>query len=184
MSLSCSQRGAFHRSPTGRLAQLTGLVPDVESDLRRRVAASGLQGTVRLAGHLEDPGPLIRSSDILVFPSHHDGPGRSVIEAAVEGVPSIVALRHRLEDVVLHGESGLIIPPRDPAALAAAIVRLADDPALRSRLGAAARAGAVTRSDPAVVAQRVIRIYRDVLVSRGTGSGHRPMPSSRSRSRP
>jgi glycosyltransferase involved in cell wall biosynthesis len=175
---------AFHRSLNGRLARLTGLVPDVESDLRRRVAASGLEGTMRLVGHLEDPGPLIRSSDVLVFPSHHDGPGRSVIEAAIEGVPSVVALRHRIEDVVVDGESGVIVPPRDPAALAAAIERLADDPALRSRLGAAARTGAATRSDPTVVARRVVEIYRDVLVSRGTGSGRRPTRSSGSRSRP
>ncbi len=175
---------AFHRSPTGRLAQLSGLVPDVESDLRRRVAASGLAGTVRLVGHLDDPGPLIRSSDILVFPSHHDGPGRSVIEAAIEGVPSIVALRHRVEDVVVDGKSGLIVPPRDPAALAAAIERLADDPALRARLGAAARDGAAARSDPGVVARRVVEIYRDVMVSRGTASGRRPTRSSGSRSRP
>jgi glycosyltransferase involved in cell wall biosynthesis len=175
---------AFHRSISGRLARLTGLVPDVESDLRRRVAASGLDGTVRLVGHLEDPGPLIRSSDILIFPSHHDGPGRSVIEAAIEAVPSIVALRHRVEDVVVDGESGLIVPPHDPAALAAAIERLADDAALRSRLGAAAQAGAATRFDPTVVARRVVEIYRDVMVSRGTGSSRRPTPSSGSRSRP
>ena len=175
---------AFHRSLSGRLARLSGLVPDVESDLRRRVSAGDLDGAFRLVGHLEDPGPLIRSSDILVFPNHHDGPGRSVIEAAIEGVPSIVALRHRVEDVVVDGESGLIVPPRDPAALAAAIERLADDPALRSRLGAAAQAGAATRSDPTVVARQVVVIYNEVLVSRGTGSGHRPTPSSGSRSRP
>jgi glycosyltransferase involved in cell wall biosynthesis len=80
--------------------------------------------------------------------------------------------------------SGLIVPPRDPAALAGAIVRLADDPALRSRLGAAARAGAARRSDPTVVADRVVEIYREVMVSRGTGSGRRPRRSSGSRSRP
>ncbi len=145
---------------------------------------NGLRETVELVGYLEDAGPLLRSSDILVFPSHHDGPGRSVIEAAIEGVPSVVALRHRVEDVVADGDSGLIVPPRDPEALAAAIVRLADDPGLRSRLGAAAQRGAATRSDPFVVAARVVAIYREVMVSRGTGSAHRPTPSSGSRSRP
>jgi glycosyltransferase involved in cell wall biosynthesis len=159
---------AFHRSLAGRAAHLTGLVPDVESALRRRLAADGLAATVELVGHLEDPGPHIRTSDVLVFPSHHDGPGRSVIESAIEGVPSVVALRHRVEDVVVDGESGLIVPPRDPAALAAAIVRLADDPSLRSRLGAAARAGAARRSDPSVVAGRVVEIYREVMMSRGS----------------
>ena len=95
---------------------------------------------------------------ILVFPSHHDGPGRSVIEAAIEGVPSVVALRH-------------------PVALAAAIMRLADDPALRACLGAAARTAAAERSDPKVVARRVVEIYREALLSRGTGSTRRPTPS-------
>jgi glycosyltransferase involved in cell wall biosynthesis len=175
---------AFHRSLYGRLAQISGLIPDVETALRRRVAANGLDGTVELAGYLEDAGPLLRSSDINVFPSHNDGLGRSVIEAGIEGVPSVVALRHLVEDVVADGESGLIVPPRDPAALAAAIERLADDPALRSRLGAAARRGAAARSDPVVVAARVAAIYREVLLSRETASAHRPTPSSRSRSSP
>jgi len=168
---------AFHRSLPGRLAQVTGLIPDVESALRRRVASSGLGDTVELVGHVEDPGPLLRSSDILVFPSHHDGPGRSVIEAAIEGVPSVVALRHRIEDVVVDGETGLIVPPRDPVALAAAITRLADDSALRACLGAAARTAAAERSDPKVVARRVVEIYREALLSRGTGSTRRPTPS-------
>jgi glycosyltransferase involved in cell wall biosynthesis len=75
---------AFHRSLPGRAAHLTGLVPDVESALRRRLAADGLAATVELVGHLEDPDPLIRTSDVFVFPSHHDGPGRSVIESAIE----------------------------------------------------------------------------------------------------
>jgi glycosyltransferase involved in cell wall biosynthesis len=168
---------AFHRSLAGRLARLSGLVPDVETVLRRRVAAEGLAGTVELVGHLEDPGPLIRSSDVLVFPSHHDGPGRSVIEAAIEGVPSVVALRHRVPDVVADGQNALIVPPHDPMALAAAIARLADEPALRVRLGAAAQAGAAARSDPVAVARRMVEIYREVLLNRETGSGRRPRPS-------
>ncbi len=175
---------AFHRSIYGRLAHVTGLIPDVESALRHRVMDQGLVGTVELLGHVGDPAALLRSSDILVFPSHHDGPGRSVIEAAIEGVPSVVALRHRVEDVVVDGETGLIVPRHDPIALAEAVTRLADDPALRSRLGVAARTRAATTSDPTIVARLVLEIYREVMVSRGTGSGRRPRPSSGSRWRP
>ena len=156
----------FHRSLSGRLAHLTGLIPDVESALRRRVADSGLAATVELVGRIDDPSSLIRSSDILAFPSHHDGPGRSVIEAAIEGVPSVVALAHRVEDVVADGETGLIVPPHDPGALAAAIVRLTADPGLRLRLGEAARRRAAATSDPAAVAERVVGIYREVALSR------------------
>jgi glycosyltransferase involved in cell wall biosynthesis len=175
---------AFHRSRYGRLARVTGLIPDVETALRRRVTASGLDGTVELLGHVGDAASLLRSSDVLVFPSHHDGPGRSVIEAAIEGVPSVVALRHRFDDVVVDGETGLIVPPRDPGALAAAIARLADDPALRARLGAAARTHAAMASDPALGARRVVVIYREVMLSRETGSGRPPRRSSGSRSHP
>jgi starch synthase len=77
-------------------------------------------------------------------------------------VPSIVALSTRVEDVVADGVTGVIVPPRDPAALAAAIVRLADDPALRTSLGVKARAQAATRSDPTAVARRIVAIYREV----------------------
>ncbi|MEA2519306.1 MAG: hypothetical protein QOF49_1386, partial [Chloroflexota bacterium] len=117
---------AFHRSLAGRLAQLSGLIPDVETALRRHVARTGLGASIELVGHVAEPAELLRASDILVFPSHHDGPGRSVLEAAVEGVPAVVALEHRIEDVVVDGVTGLIVPPRDPAALAAAIARLVD----------------------------------------------------------
>ena len=175
---------AFHRSLSGRLAHVTGLIPDVEAALRRRVLASDLGATVELVGHVPAAGAVIRGSDILVFPSHHDGPGRSVIEAASEGIPSVVALAHRVEDVVVDGETGIIVPPRDPAALAAAIVRLADDPELRTRLGANARGAVSARSDPTLVADRVVAIYRDVTLNRGTASAPRPTPSSDSRSHP
>lgn len=164
---------AFHRSLSGRLAHLTDLIPDTESALRRHVAEAGLAATVELVGRVDDPTELIRSSDILVFPSHHDGPGRSVLEAAIEGVPSVVAMTHRAEDVVVDEVTGLVVPPHAPVELAAAIVRLADDAALRLRLGAAAQARVAAQSDPAVVAARVVALYREVAVSRAAAEADR-----------
>jgi glycosyltransferase involved in cell wall biosynthesis len=157
---------AFHTSLAGRLAQVSGLIPDVETALRRHVAQAGLGDTIELVGHVADPAALLRASDVLVFPSHHDGPGRSVLEAAVEGLPAVVALEHRVEDVVVDGVTGVIVAPRDSAALAGAIARLAGDPALRTALGDAARLAATRDSDPALVAARVVAIYRDVLTCR------------------
>jgi glycosyltransferase involved in cell wall biosynthesis len=160
----------FHTSLPGRLAQLSGLIPDVESALRRHVAKAGLGESIELVGYVEEPAALLRASDILVFPGHSDGPGRSVLEAAVEGVPAVVALEHRVEDVVVDGVTGLIVPPRDPGALAAAIARLADDPALRTALGDAARLAATRHSDPRFVADRIVAIYRDVLARRAAAA--------------
>ncbi len=99
---------------------------------------------------------MLAETDILVFPSHLDGPGRSVFEAGARGIPAVVALRHRIEDVVVDGETGLIVPERDPPALAEAIVRLADDAALRRRLGQQARTRYRRQFAPQPIAEQML----------------------------
>lgn len=74
--------------------------------------------------------------DALVLPSHTEGLPRVVLEAMAAETPVVATRTGGIPEVVTDGETGLLCPPRDPAALAAAIDRLAD-PALRERLGAA-----------------------------------------------
>jgi glycosyltransferase involved in cell wall biosynthesis len=81
-----------------------------------------------------------------------------------------VALKDWVEDVVEDGVTGLIVPPRDPRRLADAIVRLVDDPALRRRLGSAARSRYAAQFEPAAAARRMLEVYRD-LISPGPRSG-------------
>lgn len=159
----------FHRSLGGRVAHLFGFAPDVETAVRAWVARHQLEPTVKLLGQVKRVEDVLLQSDILAFPSHLNGPGRSVFEAGIHGIPSIVALRDRLEDVVVDGETGLIVPPRDPGRLAEAIVRLVDDPSLRHRLGSNARSRYSVQFDPAEAARRVLGVYRE-LVSAGRQS--------------
>jgi glycosyltransferase involved in cell wall biosynthesis len=65
--------------------------------------------------------------------------------------------------VVTDGVDGLLVPPRDARALAAAIARLLDDPALRARLGTAARAKALARFDEKIVIKETLAVYREVM---------------------
>jgi glycosyltransferase involved in cell wall biosynthesis len=105
---------------------------------------------------------VLGGSDILAFPSHLNGPGRAVFEAGMHGIPAVVALRVSVDDVIQDGETGLVVPPRDPARLADAIVRLADDPELRWRLGRAARSRYAAQFDPGAAGCRMLEIYRQV----------------------
>lgn len=161
-----SRPEAFHRSPVGRLAHLFGFAPDVESAVRAWVGRFGMAETVRLIGRVDRVEDVLAETDVLAFPSHLNGPGRAVFEAGMLGIPSVVALREPVGDVVEDGVTGLVVPPRDPRRLADAIVRLADDPEYRSRLGAAARARYAEQFDPRRAGRRVVEVYRELVVTR------------------
>jgi glycosyltransferase involved in cell wall biosynthesis len=155
-----SRPDTFHRSAAGRLAHLFGFAPDVEGAVRAWVERHQLEDTVHLLGRVEGVEQVLRRTDVLAFPSHLNGPGRAVFEAGMHGVPSIVALKDRVEDVVQDGVTGLIVPPRDPGRLADAVRRLADDPALRHRLGSAARTRYAAQFGAAAAADRMLEVYR------------------------
>jgi glycosyltransferase involved in cell wall biosynthesis len=170
-----SRPDAFHRSLGGRLAHLFGFAPDVETPVRAWVEQHDLGGTVRLLGQVNRVEDVLRQSDILAFPSHLNGPGRAVFEAGMHGIPSIVALKDRMEDVVVDGVTGLIVPPRDPRSLADAIVRLAEDPQLRRRMGRAARSRYEVQFEPAAAAGRMLQIYRELIAPRSDANATRPL---------
>ena len=153
----------FHRSVEGRLAHLFGFAPDVERAVRAWVEQHRLGDTVRLLGRVDQVETVLRESDVLAFPSHLNGPGRAVFEAGMHGIPSIVALKDRVEDVVQDGVTGLIVPPRDPRRLADAVLRLADDPPLRRRLGEAARQRYTGQFDPDRAARQMVAVYRELV---------------------
>jgi ribosomal protein S18 acetylase RimI-like enzyme len=97
---------------------------------------------------------------VFVLASWREGMPRSAIEAAAMGKALVLTDIRGCREVARDGREALLVPPRDPDALARAIARLAADPALRRRLGAAARARALERFSEAQVAERVVEHYR------------------------
>lgn len=117
----------------------------LEAEMRGRVARAGLAGRVTLTGALaqRDVLPLYALASIFVLmaqPEWHWGVPNVIVEALASGNAVVTTRFGSVEELVRDGETGLLVPPRDPRALATAISRLADDEALRSRLATAGRA--------------------------------------------
>ncbi len=132
----------------------------------------GVGDIVRFLGMRRDMAALYSQMDLLVLPSHREGFPRSPMEAAAMGVPTVATDIRGCREVVVPEETGLLVPLRDPPALAAAIGRLLANPALRHSMGAAARARALAEFDERLVFARVEQAYQAL----GTRAGARPQP--------
>ena len=121
------------------------------------------EGLVEWLGHVEDMPALYRAVDLVVLPSYREGLPKGLIEAAACGRPLVTTDVPGCREVVTDGVEGLLVPARDAPALAVAIGRLAADPALRARMGAAARAKAVARFDEKIVIRDTLAVYGELL---------------------
>jgi len=110
---------------------------------------------VHLHGFVQRVEKFIADLDCLVLPSHLEGFGLAAAEASACGVPVIAARASSLPEVVLDGETGLLVPPGDPVALAAAIGDLLGDARLRARFGEAGRRHVSTRFDREAMLDRL-----------------------------
>jgi glycosyltransferase involved in cell wall biosynthesis len=110
--------------------------------LEQQAAALGVAGQVTFAGQV--PNSALRQMlsaewRVFVLPSLEEPLGVVIVEAMAAGLPIVATRAGGVLDLVRDEETALLVPPGDSAALAAAQIRLARDPALRERLGAAAR---------------------------------------------
>jgi glycosyltransferase involved in cell wall biosynthesis len=158
----------FYHSWYGRLLNWAGLAPDIEAWIRTYIAENALTN-VTLLGHVDDINDLIQGMDVNLAPVRLNSPPRSVFEAAAFEVPTILALTDVVEDLLEHGVTGLIIPPRDPSAIADAIIKLRDNESLRRTLGANARLKLMKLHDPQAGADGVLKIYKSVIKSDAIG---------------
>ncbi|WP_261165093.1 glycosyltransferase [Microbacterium sp. Marseille-Q6965] len=141
--------------------------PDVQR-LRERARAEGIEHLVTFRGqvpHAELPAAL-RSADVVVCAPWYEPFGIVPLEAMAAGVPVIAAAVGGLIDTVVHGRTGMHVPPRDPDAIADAIETLLDDPELRGELGRAGVARAHSRYTWSKVAADTERVYRGLAASR------------------
>ncbi len=105
--------------------------------LEQRIKALGLGERVAFLGPIADVASFLRSTDVFVLPTEYPGEGCSaaLLEAMACGKACVATSVGGSKDVIENGRSGLLVPPNDPQALAAAIRRLLDDSALRAKLG-------------------------------------------------
>jgi glycosyltransferase involved in cell wall biosynthesis len=135
-------------------------------DDREAARAAG----VRFLGGRDDVVRLYRGMDLYVLASHREGFPRSAMEAAAMGLPIVATDVRGCRQVVEPGVTGLLVPPRDPRALADAIAELAVDPERRCRMGAAGRQKAIREFDQQRCIDVTLSTYRRLLTRAGIPS--------------
>ncbi|MDH3315316.1 MAG: glycosyltransferase family 4 protein [Gammaproteobacteria bacterium] len=120
------------------------------------------EGIVEWLGPTSDIAGVWANAHICVLPSYREGLPKSLLEAAACGRPIITTDVPGCRDVVIHNQTGLLIPPRDSKALAEAIVRLAEDADLRARLGIAARSRVKSHFSIDEIVEQTLAVYRSV----------------------
>ena len=106
-------------------------------------------------------------ADILCLPSYREGFGTVVIEAAAMGLPTVGSDIYGLADAVVNGETGILVPPRDSAALARAMSILLADEKQRVKMGCAARQRSRMLFDANLINGKLIEEYGNLLRSAG-----------------
>lgn len=135
--------------------------------LDRQIEALGLKDHVRRAGFRDDVPALLAAVDVVVVPSRADeGLPQALSQAMAMERPVVATSVGAIPEVVEDGVTGLLVPPGDPQALARAILRLAGDPALRERLGRAARERIVQEHGLDRMLDRTEDLYESLLRDR------------------
>jgi glycosyltransferase involved in cell wall biosynthesis len=141
--------------------------------LEAQTRALDLNHRVIFLGYRDDVGDLLASCDLFVLPSLFEGLPLSVLEAMAAGKAVVATAIGGTDEAIVHGETGLLVPPADPVALARAIRTAVSDPVLSQRLGAAGRARAQQEFAAETMVRRITEIYDEILDSRkGPHSGH------------
>ena len=110
----------------------------LRGQVEERVRTLGIGDRVRLLGWRDDVGDLLQAMDVFLLTSRFEGLPRSVLQAMAAGVPVVATAVDGTPEVVLDGETGLLVPPAEPEAAAHAVLRVGTDAALADRLREAA----------------------------------------------
>jgi glycosyltransferase involved in cell wall biosynthesis len=138
----------------------------LRKDMEARAARRGLQGRFLCAGHRDDVPELLAGLDVFAMASRYEGLPCAVAEAMAAGLPVVATAVNAVPDVVLPGETGLLVSPERPRQLAAAIAYLLSEPAEAARMAAAGRLLIADKFAPSSLATVLEAAY-------GAGPGRR-----------
>lgn len=136
---------------------------DNRSALEHQAVKLGLADRCWFGGFRTDAAVFMALATLVVVPSLGEAFGLTALEAAAQGKPVVASEVGGLPEIVIDGETGRLVPPGDPAALASAVNALLADAELRARWGVAGRRRCETRFALDRVAARILRVYHEVL---------------------
>jgi glycosyltransferase involved in cell wall biosynthesis len=152
-------------APTATLDIVGGETPGVTAARVLAYIPAELHERVVFWGHVAhaDLPAHYRRAAVCVVPSRWDNSPNTVYEAMGCGTPVIASRVGGIPELVVDGETGLLVPPSHPAALAEAVTTLLADPDRRARMGCTARAQALARFESATIAAQTLELYRQAL---------------------
>lgn len=150
--------------PAARLL-LVGEGPE-RAALEAEARGLGVAERLVLVGAHAEVVPFLSAADLLVAPSRNEGLGRALVEAMALGRPVVATRVGGIPAVVIDGETGRLVPPENPAALAGAVIELLGDGGLRHRMGEAGRRRAEQFSLE-VMEARLLDLYRALSAEKG-----------------
>jgi glycosyltransferase involved in cell wall biosynthesis len=130
-----------------------------EAELRARAERLGVDGRVVFAGYRDDVSALLAGCDVFCLPSRSEGLPLVVLEAMAHGKPVVATAVGGTPELVRDGETGLLVPPGDASALAAALRSLIADPERAARMGAAGRRRVLDEFGAAAMVERILGLY-------------------------
>jgi glycosyltransferase involved in cell wall biosynthesis len=140
---------------------------------REQIEKWQAEGLVECLGWQADMQAVYTASQIVTLPSRHEGVPTSLLEAAASGRPLVASDIPGCRAIVIHGKTGLLVPPGDVAALADALVRLIGDKELRGRMGAAGRELVSKKFTQSQINAQTTAIYEQLLGTKQPITGAR-----------
>ena len=150
-----------------------------KAQLMAKVEAAGLTSRFRFPGFVSDVYGCLSAFDILVHPTYKESFGRVIAEAMATGLPVVATNVRGCRELVVHGETGLLVPYQDVEGLVKAVSTLLNDSAMRRSMGAAGRRRVVEHYDQRAVVGRFVGHFHDIWEA--TVSSH-PGPITQYRS--
>lgn len=136
---------------------------DYERELRALVKQRGLENRITFAGHQRDMRAVFAALDIAVSASDREPFGRGLLEAAASGLPIVAYANGGTPEMLSNGESAILVPANDPAALASGILELATQPEVAGELGRKARLTVADRFDHRTTALQIEGVLEEVI---------------------
>lgn len=131
-------------------------------ELNRQAKELDVEDIIFFLGFRKDIPKILSSLDLFVLSSHLEGMGSSILDAMASRLPVVATKVGGIPEVVINGETGLLVPPRNPSALARAILRLYSDKTLASRLGQKGYELVHRKFSAEAMADKVVRLYEKI----------------------
>ena len=135
---------------------------ELRGDVEACVHGEGVAERVTLLGQRGDVPDLLAAADVYLAASHMEGLGTALMDAGLAGLPVVGTRAGGIPEVVEHRRTGILVPPRDPDALAQAVDEIAADAALRRRMGRAAADRVARLFSVERMVEQTVAVYREV----------------------